>query len=94
MKKEAEKLKNKERVDASIEVNQRNKLLSIYKIPDLGGLAECLSQKQFVNQALVLTCLSMLLEVFGQVYISLGTSFGYLIYFMQPKFIMLMIHMT
>jgi len=36
----------------------------------------------------------MLLEVFGQVFISLGSSFGYLIYFLQPKFIMLMVHLT
>ena len=36
----------------------------------------------------------MLLEVFGQVFISLGSAFGYMIYFLQPKFTMLMVHMT
>jgi len=66
----------------------------MYKIKDLAKLQEIIESRSFVNQALVLTCLSMLLEVFGQVFISLGSSFGYLVYFLQPKFIMLMVHMT
>lgn len=50
-----------------------------------------LESRDFINQALVITCLSLLLEAFGHVYLSLTSGFGYLIYILQPKFILFMI---
>lgn len=49
---------------------------------------------KFVVQTLVLTILSILLEVFGHVFISVTTSFGYMIYRLNPKFIFLMVNFT
>ena len=32
--------------------------------------------------------MSVLLEVYGHVFISISSTFGYLVYFLQPKFVM------
>jgi hypothetical protein len=47
-----------------------------------------MADNDFINQALVVTCHSMLLEVFGHVMISVTCSFGYLLYFLNPHFCM------
>ena len=48
----------------------------------------------FINQALIVTCLSILLEVFGHVFISVAATFGYFIYSVEPKFIIFAIMMS
>ena len=35
-----------------------------------------------------------MLEIFGHVFISIGTSFGYMIYFLNPKFVHILINFT
>ena len=42
-----------------------------------------MKEDNFVRQAMIVTCVSFLLEVFGHLYISLITSFGYLFYVIQ-----------
>ena len=51
-------------------------------------------ESDFINQALLVTCLSLLLEVFGHVFISIGSSFGYLLYFLNHKFVLYGIMIT
>lgn len=41
---------------------------------------------------LIITCLSMLLEIFGQVFISLATCSGYWLYFIDKRFLFYMVH--
>lgn len=41
----------------------------------------------FIRQGMLITCMSLLLEIFGQVFISLITSFGYIFYCTEPKYI-------
>ena len=72
----------------------RAEIVKLNKIKDLSKLEGILKQDKFVIQALVLTCLSLLLEVFGHVFISVTTTFGYMIYRLNPKFTMLLVHMT
>jgi hypothetical protein len=42
-----------------------------------------MKEDSFIRQAMIVTCVSLLLEVFGQLYISLITSFGYIFYVLQ-----------
>ena len=44
---------------------------------------------QFVRTAMVITCVSMLLEVFGHLYISLISALGYLFYYLQYSLLLL-----
>jgi hypothetical protein len=37
----------------------------------------------FVKTAMIVTCASLLLEVFGQIFISLITSLGYIFYILE-----------
>ena len=53
-----------------------------------------MEERNFINQALVLTCLSLLLEVFGHVYLSVIGCFGLMTYMLQPKFITMIILMS
>ena len=46
-----------------------------------------MKQDAFIRQSMMITCVSLLLEIFGQLYISLITSFGYVFYCTQPKYI-------
>lgn len=39
--------------------------------------------ESFIREALVLTCLSIMLEIVGQLFISVTTSVGYLVYYFQ-----------
>lgn len=41
-----------------------------------------------------MTLLSLLLEIFCHVFVSIGTSFGYMIYFLNPKFMHILINFT
>ena len=36
----------------------------------------------------------MLLEVFGQVWISMTTTFAYMLYFLNPKYVMILVFTT
>ena len=53
----------------------------------MSQLETIMNNGDFINQALIVTCLSILLEVFGHVFISVAATFGYFIYFVEPKFI-------
>jgi CDP-diglyceride synthetase len=44
----------------------------------------------FIRQAMVITCVSLLLEIFGHLYISLITSLGYIFYCTKPQYISLL----
>ena len=72
----------------------REDVLRKIKIEDISKLSQVLELDQFVIQTNILTILSILLEVFGHLFISLGASFGYMIYRMNAKFIVLGIHFT
>ena len=65
--------------------------MTIHKIPDLGNLDQQLNDQSFINQALILTLLAMLLEVFGQIFISVATTFGYLLHYLNKKYIMILV---
>jgi len=47
-----------------------------------------------MREALLLTLLSILLEIFGQIFISITTTVGYFVYFMSPKLIVVMFCLT
>lgn len=42
-----------------------------------------MAEDSFIRQAMMVTCVSVLLEIFGHLYISVITSFGYLYYNLQ-----------
>jgi phosphatidate cytidylyltransferase len=67
-------------------------IISTIKIRDLNNLHSLLDDRDFINKALIITCLSMLLEVFGHVFISVSTSFGYLLYFLNSHFVLLSLY--
>ena len=46
---------------------------------------------EFQRDALVLSCLSLFLEVFGHIFISLISGLGYVVYTMQKRFMLLII---
>lgn len=48
-------------------------------------------QNDFQRDALILTCISLFLEIFCQIFLSLGSSLSYLIYIMQSKFILILV---
>ena len=62
------------------------------KISDLSTLSELLEDNDFQTHMLIITCLSLLLEIFGQVFISLASCAGYWLYFIDKRFIFYMVH--
>ena len=64
------------------------------KISSLSNLENILDDQDFQNHCLILTCLSLLLEIFGHVFISLATTTAYLLYFLEPKFMVLVCHLA
>jgi len=72
----------------------KEELRGKYKIKDLNSLSKQIEEEEFVRQALILTCLSMLLEVFGHVFISLATTMGYLLYYLNKQYLLIAIFVT
>ena len=65
-----------------------------YLIKDISEISEVLDQQTFINKTLVMTTLAMLLESFGHFLITFLTSVGYTIYFMEPRLILALIHLS
>lgn len=55
------------------------------------GLAKIVALNEFQQEALVISCISLLMEVFGHVFISLLSGMGYFIYVMNPKYVLFVI---
>lgn len=55
------------------------------------NLAKIVALNEFQQEALVVSCISLLIEVFGHVFISLLSCMGYFIYVMNPKYILFVI---
>ena len=72
----------------------RDDVLRKIKIEDISKLSQVLQLDQFVIQTQILTILSLLLEVFGHFFISFAASFGYMVYRLNAKFIVLGVHFT
>mmetsp|Transcript_33055 Transcript_33055/g.50687 ORF Transcript_33055/g.50687 Transcript_33055/m.50687 type:complete len:125 (+) Transcript_33055:533-907(+) len=90
----AANLKKKQRSKVEVNYPSLSELYEQYKIPDLSQLDDMLRQPLFLNKALALTCLGMLLETFGQFFISIQTSFGYMIYLLNYKYIIISIYIS
>lgn len=55
------------------------------------SLAKIVAMNEFQRDALVISCLSLFLEVFGHILISFLSGSGYYIYVMNPKYIMMLV---
>lgn len=64
------------------------------KISNLGQLGELLEDNDFQTHMLIITCLSLLLEIFGQVFISLASCAGYWLYFIDKRLLLYMVHVS
>ena len=87
-------LYNKKNSKVEVKIPSKEELFQLYKIQDLSALNKTLQKPALVNKMLAITCLAMLLEVFGQFFISVQVSFGYFIYNVDPKFVTLTIYLT
>jgi len=64
------------------------------RLSSVENLAEIVSDPDFNSHCLTLTCLNVLLEVFGHVFISLCSSLGYILYNLDRKFLLLLLHFS
>lgn len=64
------------------------------RIPDLASLAGELSSKSFMDEAIVLTFASLLVEIFGHLMITVIAAIGYLFYIKNSKLAFLCINIA
>ena len=77
-----------------IEIPSKEELYQQFKISDLSTLNEVLKKPVVANKMLAITCFAMVLEAFGLFFIAVQTSFAYMIYALDPKYVTLLIYFT
>ena len=60
----------------------------MYKIKDLGELRNIMNDRDFINETIVLTTHSILLEIFAHSWMTIGSALCYSIYYTESKFCM------
>ena len=75
-------------------INDRTPIRVASKIQDLSKLGDLLADSNLQLHCLILTCFALLLDIFGHVFLTLGSTTGYWLFMLDPRFISYVAHIS